>query len=90
MGFESTRELLLVEVARRCRECGEPARLGLTKAEARSYRGFECDRCESWNDDELAEQDVPEWWAELRDGRRRGLRLVSGGSGGGRAAGEDY
>ena len=117
IGFESARELLLVEVARRCRVCGEPARLGLTKAEARAYRGFECERCESWNDDGLAGQDVPEWWEELRraagpdsphvaaaaaevaggaavgtrpdGGRRRGLRLVGGGRGRGRAGGED-
>lgn len=66
VGFVFPRELLLVEVERRCRECGEPARLGLTKAEARVYQGFECEPCESWNDDELAEQDIPEWWEELR------------------------
>lgn len=64
--FEFPRELLLVEVARRCAECGEPARLGLTKAEARVYQGFECERCETWNEDELAEPDIPEWWEELR------------------------
>ena len=94
-GFESARELLLVEVARHCRECGGPARLGLTKAEARAYGGFECERCESWNEDELAEQEVPEWWEELRRGagpggvRRGGLRLVAGGPGGVRSDGED-
>jgi hypothetical protein len=66
MDFETPRELLLVGVARRCRECDEPAQLGLTKAEARDYRGFECGRCESWNDDDLSEQDIPEWWDELR------------------------
>ena len=66
VGFEFPRELLLVEVLRRCRGCDEPARLGLTKAEARAYQGFECEHCESWNDDELTEQDIPEWWEELR------------------------
>jgi hypothetical protein len=66
LGFEFPRELLLVEVLRRCRGCDEPARLGLTKAEARAYQGFECEHCESWNDDELTEQDIPEWWEELR------------------------
>jgi hypothetical protein len=66
LGFEFPRELLLAEVARRCRGCGEPARLGLTKAEARVYQGFECETCESWNDDELAGPDIPDWWDELR------------------------
>ena len=84
-GFEFPRELLLVEVARRCRGCGGPARLGLTKAEARAYQGFECEHCESWNDDALTEQDIPEWWEELR----RGLRAVAEGSGGEGPGGED-
>jgi hypothetical protein len=66
VGFEFPRELLLVEVARRCRACGETARLGLTKAEARAYQGFECEHCEEWNDDGLSEPDIPDWWEELR------------------------
>jgi hypothetical protein len=64
--FNFTRELLLTEIARRCRGCDAPARLGLTKAEARDYTGFECEACELWNDDELSERDIPEWWEELR------------------------
>lgn len=64
--FDAPRELLLTEIARRCRACDAPARLGLTKAEARAYVGFECEPCGEWNDDELAERDVPEWWEELR------------------------
>jgi alkylation response protein AidB-like acyl-CoA dehydrogenase len=64
--FNFTRELLLTEIARRCRGCDVPARLGLTKAEARDYTGFECEACELWNDDELFERDIPEWWEELR------------------------
>ena len=84
LGFEFPRELLLVEVARRCRGCGEPARLGLTKAEALAYLGFECEHCESWNDDELSEPDVPEWWGELRPGAARpaaGAEGVAGSAG---------
>ena len=61
------RELLLVEIERRCSdpECGARARIGLTKDEARSYIGFECERCKEWNVDGLIELDVPEWWEEL-------------------------
>ena len=61
------RELLLVEIERRCRlpECNAKARIGLTKDEARSYSGFECERCQEWNVDGLTERDVPEWWEEL-------------------------
>ncbi len=51
LGFR--RELLLAEIARRCRECD---------AQARVYHGFECARCEAWNDDALAERDIPDWW----------------------------
>jgi hypothetical protein len=61
------REVLLVEIERRCRdkECNARTRIGLTKEEARAYCGFECERCgRSW-DDVLAERDVPEWWEEL-------------------------
>jgi hypothetical protein len=61
------RELLLVEVERWCGDhtCNARTRLSLTKAEARAYTGFECSRCERWNDDALTERDIPEWWAEL-------------------------
>jgi hypothetical protein len=45
----------------------------LTKAEARAYAGFECSRCERWNEDALAERDIPEWWEELRDAPPEGL-----------------
>jgi hypothetical protein len=61
------RDVLLVEIERRCShpDCGARARIGLTKMEARAYCGFECEGCERWNDDVLAERDVPEWWEEL-------------------------
>jgi hypothetical protein len=61
------REVLLVEIERRCQdaECNARTRIGLTKEEARTYCGFECERCgRSW-DDALTERDVPEWWEEL-------------------------
>ena len=61
------RELLLVEIERRCpdADCNWKTRVGLTKEEARSYGGFECERCGQTWDDALAERDVPEWWEEL-------------------------
>jgi hypothetical protein len=59
--FRPRRELLLAEIARRCRECDAAARVGLTKEEARTYHGFECARCEAWNEDALTERDIPEW-----------------------------
>ena len=59
--FEPRRELLLAEIARRCRACGAAARIGLTKEEARVYHGFDCARCEAWNEDALTERDIPEW-----------------------------
>jgi hypothetical protein len=61
------REVLLVEIERRCRDsvCNARTRIGLTKSEARAYCGFECERCEQFWDDLLTERDVPEWWEEL-------------------------
>ena len=63
------RELLLVEVERWCGDhaCNARTRLPLTKAEARGYAGFECSRCERWNEDALTERDIPEWWGELAE-----------------------
>jgi len=62
------REVLLVEVERRCGEplCGARTRLSLTKAEARAFTGFECARCGRWYADALSGRDVPEWAAELK------------------------
>jgi len=62
------REVLLVEIERRCSvgECKARTRIGLTKEEAHAYCGFECELCKEWNADALAEQDVPEWWEELK------------------------
>jgi hypothetical protein len=62
-----SRELLLVEVERRCSvaDCNAKTMLGLTKAEARAYCGFRCELCDKWNLDVLTENDVPEWWEDL-------------------------
>jgi hypothetical protein len=61
------REVLLVEIERHCADmsCNARTRIGLTKEEARLYDGFECERCERWNDDGLTERDIPDWWEEL-------------------------
>jgi hypothetical protein len=70
------REVLLVEVERRCGEpvCGARVRLSLTKAQARAYTGFECERCGRWYADALAERDIPEWWEELNVASLGGLK----------------
>ena len=65
--FAPRRELLLAEIARRCRACEAAARVGLTKEEARTYHGFECMRCGAWNEDALAERDIPELWDDSRE-----------------------
>ena len=79
LGFRFPRELLLTEIARRCRGCDAAARVGLTKEEARDYGGFECEACELWNEDELTERDIPEWWEELRVTGLVALRPRAGG-----------
>lgn len=61
------REVLLVEIERRCPDpsCNKRMRIGLTKDEARAYCGFECEHCKQRWDDSLTERDVPDWWEEL-------------------------
>jgi hypothetical protein len=70
------REVLLVEVERRCGypACGARARLSLTKDEARAYAGFDCARCGRRWLDALSERDIPEWWEELNVASLEGLR----------------
>jgi hypothetical protein len=66
-GITIERQLLLVEIERRCSfsDCAERVAVGLTKDEARSYDGFECTSCERWNDDRLIQKDIPDWWDEI-------------------------
>jgi hypothetical protein len=80
------REVLLVEIERRCREagCNARTRVGLTKEEASAYCGFECERCGRFWDDALTERDAPDWWEELTITGLRALRENPGGG----AAGE--
>ncbi|HEX8709265.1 MAG TPA: hypothetical protein VF723_13540 [Pyrinomonadaceae bacterium] len=61
------REVLLVEIERRCRDarCNARTRIGLTKEEARAYCGFECESCKHFWPDALTERDIPEWWEGL-------------------------
>jgi hypothetical protein len=60
---------LLIEIERRCagRDCGARNRIGLTKAEAIEYRGFECSQCERWNDDQLIQLELPDSWISSKD-----------------------
>ena len=74
--FVFPREVLLVEVERRCGEllCGARMKLSLTKEDARAYTGFECERCGRWYADALSEREIPEWWEELNVASLRGLK----------------
>jgi hypothetical protein len=75
MRFVFPREVLLVEVGRWCREpaCGARVRLSLTKKQARSFTGFECERCGRWYWDTLSPGDIPEWWEEFHGTSPEGL-----------------
>lgn len=71
--FGAPRVVLLVEIERYCKQlgCSHLNRVGLTKAEARVYNGFECARCERFNADRLIEPDIPEWWKEIESEQKR-------------------
>ena len=77
------REVLLVEIERRCGDaaCNARTRVGLTKEEARAYCGFECERCGQEWDDVLTERDAPDWWEELTVTGLHALRGKSEGRG---------
>jgi|GEM_PF-1221195 len=66
-GIGIQRQVLLFELERRCNfpECNARNFIGLTKNEAKEYRGFECSACERWNNDKLSKKDVPDWWDEI-------------------------
>jgi len=59
------RQVLLIEIERRCSDCNQRVFVGLTKEEALGYDGFECTSCERWHSDGLTKVDVPDWWDEL-------------------------
>jgi hypothetical protein len=63
-GFHFPQEVLLVEIERRCRfsDCEARNAIGLTKPEAIEYRGFECVKCERWNDDTVGPESLPDTW----------------------------
>jgi hypothetical protein len=62
--FEFPRETLLVEIERYCAfpDCVWRNGIGLTKSEAIEYRGFDCAKCERWNDDTVEAVELPESW----------------------------
>jgi hypothetical protein len=64
--FYFPREVLLVEIERRCQfpDCEARNLIGLTKAEAIEYRGFDCSKCERWNDDTVNPEALPESWVK--------------------------
>ena len=82
------REVLLVEIERRCADatCDARIRVGLTKEEARLYDGFACDVCERRHADSLTERDIPDWWEELTV---TGLATLRGTPSGGAARAVD-
>jgi len=66
-GITIKREVLLIEIARRCavQECIARNFISLTKKEALTYNGFECSECEQWNDDALKQSEVPDSWDDI-------------------------
>ena len=64
--FTFPREVLLVEIERYCSfpDCRTRNLIGLTKDEAIEYRGFDCMKCQRWNDDTINADSVPESWAD--------------------------
>jgi hypothetical protein len=64
--FQFPREVLLVEIERRCSfpDCAARNLVGLTKTDAIGYRGFECVKCERWNDDVVNPQELPDSWVD--------------------------
>ena len=66
MAFQFPCEVLLIEIERCCAfpDCGARNRISLTKTEAIEYGGFDCVKCERWNDDKITRDTVPESWAD--------------------------
>jgi hypothetical protein len=63
-GITIHREVLLIEIERRCsvQDCNARNFIVLTKTEALEYNGFECSVCEQWNKDVLKKPEVPDSW----------------------------
>jgi hypothetical protein len=66
-GITIHREVLLIEIERRCtvQDCTARNFIGLTKVEALEYNGFECSECEQWNKDLLKQAEVPDSWDDI-------------------------
>ena len=66
MSLNFPREVLLIEIERYCSfpDCATRNLISLTKAEAIEYRGFDCSKCQRWNDDTIGGNAVPESWAD--------------------------
>lgn len=64
MPLKFPRQVLLVEIERYCAfpDCGARNGIGLTKSEVIGYRGFDCVKCERWNDDTVTADALPETW----------------------------
>lgn len=62
--FQFPRAVLLVEIERYCSfpDCRALNRIGLTKSETIEYRGFDCAKCQRWNDDVVSTDALPEEW----------------------------
>lgn len=67
ISFQPSRQLLLIEIERRCGHCKARNAVGLTKDETPAYHGFACETCERWTEDFLLERDLPDdWWEDLQ------------------------
>jgi hypothetical protein len=66
-GITIKREVLLIELERRCSiaDCIARNFIGLTREEALSYHGFECSECEQWNEDSLKRSEIPDSWDDV-------------------------
>jgi hypothetical protein len=64
--FNSARTILLIEIERYCQNasCLRLNRIGLTRRESEEYNGFECEKCEIWNDDQIKPAEVPAEWRQ--------------------------
>jgi len=64
--FYFPRTTLVIEIERRCGAdgCGKKNLIGLTRAQAIEYRGFNCSECETWNDDRLKGSEMPDSWPD--------------------------